>query len=202
MTKKLFFIAAMFFIVTANAQDTKKVFGSPTIVWYGIDFTKLHIVGMDDESPNKVITEYFREWNMITVDMDLAKVFQKNTAAKDPNGIQKLNLTRAPETLKGKDDADISDDVVATSIKEMPVGQKKEGLGVVFIAQSFNKTSNAALVHVVFFDIASRAVLWHKKMTGKPSGGATVKAWTAALKDIFEQIQKKEFSAWKKEANF
>ncbi|MBP7390065.1 MAG: hypothetical protein KA841_06655 [Chitinophagales bacterium] len=202
MKKNFALLFVMALSVALQAQDTKKVFGSPTIIWYGVDLTKAKMIGMGDESPHKMQEEYFKPWNEVTVDMDLAKVFQKNAAYKDPNGINKMNLARETDNLKATEDVDLTAEQIAEQVKLIPVGQKKDGLAVTFIVQSFNKTTNLATVHVAFFDVASRSVLWLKKMTGKASGGSPAKAWAGAIKDIFNQIEKKEFSAWKKEANY
>ena len=200
MKKTLLLLAAIVCAIASNAQDTKLVFGSPTIAWFGLDFTKAKMVGFTD-SPHKIRDEYFSAWNA-SVDMDLSKAFQKKAAYKDPNGINKANLARETETLVSTDDKEMSAENIAENVKQMPTGQKKEGLGVLFIVQSFNKVLDVATVHITFFDIATRKVLWTKKVTGKPSGGSPKSAWTGAIKNIIDKIEKKEFSAWKKEANY
>lgn len=185
-----------------NAQDTHKVFASPTLVYYGIDFTKAKMIGFGDESPHKIRDEYFRAWNSVSIDLDLTKTFQKNAVAKDPNGITKLNSARETETLKSGEDKEMTPEVIAEIVKSVPVGNKKEGLGCVIIAQSFDKTTDAATAYVTFFDIATHSVLLSKKVTAKPGSGSPSKAWTSAVHDIFSQIEKKEFKAWKKEMNY
>jgi hypothetical protein len=202
MKKNALLLLAVVLTLTLNAQDTKKVFGSPTLVWYGIDFTLAKMVGFGDESPTKIKDECFKPWNEVTIDMDLAKVFQKNGIIKDLTGINKQNLARETSDLKSNDEVKLTNEVIADRVKGLVLGQKKEGLGAFMIVESFNKTSGYATVHVVFFDIASRQVLWLKKLSAKSGGGSTLKAWTAALKDIFSQIEKKEYKAWKIEANY
>jgi hypothetical protein len=202
MRKQILLVLALAAFTTLNAQDTKKVFGSPTLVWYGIDFSLAKMVGFGDESPTKMRDEYFKPWNEVTIDMDLAKVFQKNGIIKDPTGVNKNNLARETSDLKATDASELTKDAINARLQGMALGQKKEGLGAVMIAESFNKTSSVATVHIVFFDIATRGILWHKKMEGKAAGGATLKAWQTALKDVFTQIEKKEYKAWKIEANY
>ncbi len=188
--------------LSAISQDSHKVFSSKTIIWYGVDFTQAKVIGLPDESPTKIIGEYFKAWNDVTIDIDLAKVFQKDAAYKDPNGVLNQSKARESSTLRGTEDVDLTAEQIAARVKEIPVGQKKAGLAVVFIVQSINKTADAAVVHVTFFDVATRDVLWSKKMTGKPSGGNAKSAWGGAVKDILNQIEKKEFKAWKKEADY
>ena len=200
MKKNLLLLAAIVGVIASNAQSAQLVFGSPTIAWFGLDFTKAKMVGWTD-SPHKIRDEYFSAWNA-SVDMDLSKTFQKKAAYKDPNGINKANLARETETLVSTDEKEMSAENIAEMVKQMPAGQKKEGLGVVFIVQGFNKILDVATVHVTFFDIASRKVLWTKKVTGKPSGSSPKSAWAAAIRSIITNIEKKDFNAWKKEANY
>ncbi len=202
MKTNLMLLAMIAFTLHSNAQDTKKVFGSPTIVWYGVDFTQAKLIDFGEESPHKIQEECFKPWNDMTIDLDMGKIFQKNAAYKDPNGILKEDLARETSNLKDSKETELTPEMIADRVKSIPQGQKKDGLAVVFIVESFNKTSSAATVHVVFFDIKTREVLWSKKLSGKAGGGNTCKAWTAALKDIFNQIEKKEYKAWKIEANY
>lgn len=202
MKKHFLVLAVIICALGVQAQDAGKVFGSPTVIWYGIDFTKAKVLGFGDESPHKIRDEYFKAWNDVTIDIDLAKVFQKDAAYKDPNGISKMNLARETSDINTGEEVELTPEVIAEMVKQTPAGQKKVGLALVFIAQCFNKTAGTATVHVAFFDVATRKVLWLKKMTGKASGGNSKSAFTAALKDIFSQIEKKEYKAWKKEANY
>ena len=117
-------------------------------------------------------------------------------------GVTQINLARETESMMSKDEVELTPAAIAEEVKSLPAGQQKKGLAVVFIVQSFNKTTDLATVHVVFFDIASREVLWSKKETAKSGGGSTSKSWGAALHTILVNIEKKDFSAWKKEANY
>lgn len=202
MKKNVLLIGLLVLLHALQAQDIKKVFGSLNIGWYGMDFTQARMIGFGDESPTKIKDECFRAWNDVTIDLDMAKVFQKNTAFKDPNGITKMNLARPTENLKADEDLEFTPEQIADMVKKIPLGQKKDGLAVTFLVQSFNKTSQVATVHVVFFDIANRSVLWSRKMTAKAGGGDLKKSWAAAMREIFTQIQKKEYDTWKKEANY
>ena len=203
MKKTLLLLLTVICMGVSNAQDASKVFSSPTLVWYGLDFTMAKMVGMKDESPHKIRDEYFKPWcDAINNETDLAKAFQKKGLIKDLVGVFKSNLARETESLASDDDKDLAASAIADHIKGISMGQKKEGLGAEVIVQSFNKTSQQATVWVVFFDIATHNVLMSKKVTGKASGGNAKTAWTAALKDVFSQIEKKEYATWKKDAHF
>ena len=202
MKKNVLLLAALICMVALHAQDPHKVFSSPTIGWYGFDFRNAKMIGFGDESPHKIKDEYFKAWGDVTIDLDLAKVFKKNSAIKDPGGLLKLNMARETGSLKADEAVEFSREKIDEIAQTIPTGLKKDGLAVSFIVESFNKTTGIATVHVTFIDIATHKVLWTKKLTGKAGGGDLKKSWSTALKDIFTQIEKKEFDNWRKEANY
>lgn len=201
MKKHLLFLMVIVSITVLQAQDASLVWSSQTMSWFGVDFTKVKVLGLED-SPHKIRDEYFKPWNDVTIEMDLTKMFGKNAVYKDPNGITKENLARETENMNTGEEVELTDETITDRVKQMSTGNKKVGLGLVFIAQSLNKATGNGIFHVVFFDIASRKVVWHKKLTGKASGSNPKTAWGGAVKDVFNQIDKKEFKAWKKEANY
>ncbi len=201
MKKNVLLLLAVALTIVLQAQDASLVWSSQTMSWYGVDFTKAKVLGLDD-SPHKIRDEFFKAWNDVTIDIDMTKMFGKNAVYKDPNGITKQNLARETETLNKGEEVELTDEVIAARVKEMGTGSKKVGLGMFFLVESFNKATGNGIFHVLFFDIASRKIVWHKKMTGKASGNNPKTAWAAAVKDVFTQIDKKEFKAWKKEANY
>jgi hypothetical protein len=202
MKKYTLLFSVIICTLVLSAQDPKPVFGAPTVVWYGMDFTKAKMIGLKDESPHTIRDTYFKDWNGITVNMDLGPTFHKTTVAKDIKGVSHNNNNRETDALLADADVDFTKEQIAEQVKALPAGEQRKGLAVVFIVQSFNKTTETATVHVVYFDIASRVVLWSKKVTAKSGSGNTSKAWTTALKTILTNIEKRDYNAWKKEANY
>ncbi|MBP6732873.1 MAG: hypothetical protein KA149_12480 [Chitinophagales bacterium] len=201
MKKNLLLALAVVFALGANAQEVGKIWSHPNMTWFGADFTLAKVIGLED-SPHKIRDEYFKAWNDVTIEMDMAKMFEKKAVYKDNMAITKQNLARETETLNKPAEKELTEETVAARVKEMPTGTKKDGLGLVFIVQSVDKTAAQEVVFVTFFDIATRKVLWVKKMTGKLSGKDPKGLGGTGIKDIFSQIEKKEFKAWRKEANY
>lgn len=201
MKKNVLLLLMAAITIAANAQEVGKVWSHPNMTWFGADFTMAKVLGLED-SPHKIRDEYFKLWNDVTIEMDMAKMFEKKAVYKDNMAITKQNLARETETLNKPAEADLTEDAIVARVKEMPTGTKKDGLGLVFIVQSVDKAAAQAVVYVTFFDIATRKVLWMKKMTGKTSGKDPKTLGGSAIKDIFSQIEKKEFKAWRKEANY
>lgn len=201
MRKAYLFLLAVIFALAVQAQGTAQVFGSPTAVWSGLNFLKAKMVGWKGESPHTIRDSYFKEWNL-SVDADLGKAFQKKNVFRDSNPLIKANGARETENLVADAETDLTPDDIADAVKKIPAGQKKEGLGVTLVVQSFNKTTSMATVWVTFYDIATAKVLLSKKVMGKASGGAPIPAWKAAISQILDKVTKTEFTAWKKEANY
>src|ERR1043165_6042759 len=127
--KKHFLLLLMVVCVAAlNAQDAGLVWSSQVLNWYGVDFTKAKMIGLE-ESPHKIRDEYFKAWNDVTIDIDLAKIFMKNSATKDPNGTLKADLARETETLTGTEDVEFGKETIEGMVKQMSTGSKKAGLG-------------------------------------------------------------------------
>lgn len=201
MKKNLLLLTAVIFALGLSAQEVGKVWSHPNMTWFGADYTLAKVIGLED-SPHKIRDEYFKAWNDVTIEMDMAKMFEKKAVYKDNMAITKQNLARETETLNKPAEKELTEETVAARVKEMPTGTKKDGLGLVFIVQSVDKTAGQEVVYVTFFDIATRKVLWVKKMTGKLSGKDPKNLGGTGIKDIFSKIEKTEFKAWRKEANY
>lgn len=200
MRKIYLFLFAIIFSVAVQAQK-EQVFGSPTAVWSGLNFLKAKLVGWKGESPHTIRDEYFKQWNL-TVDADLGKAFQKKSVFRDSNPLIKTNSARETDNLFADAEDELTPEAIADAVKQIPVGQKKEGLGITLVVQGFNKTTGMATVWVTFYDIATGKVLLTKKEQGKASGGAPIPAWKAAISQILDKVTKTDFAAWKKEANY
>lgn len=76
-------------------------------------------------------------------------------------------------------------------------GEKKEGIGLSFVIENFNKGTQTADVYITFFDIASGKILLCEKMNGKAMGIGMRNYWAGAIKDILKKIDEREYKNWK-----
>ncbi len=77
--------------------------------------------------------------------------------------------------------------------------KEKQGIGIVFIMESFNKPKRIGKMWVTFFDIASKTVLLTEKMSGKASGSGFRNYWARTYYNVMVKIKKTEYLKWKKE---
>ncbi len=190
------------------SQDSKTIFSSKEIVWYGLDFSKSHFIGSFDQgfgylpaSGYDMKTKWIPEWNGIIVrepnNFDFKKAFKKDKIHYDLNPLakinQKIDVAECMTYITNK----ISLSTIDSMVSNYPEGDIKEGIGVSFIVENFDKTLEKATVYITFFDIKTKKVLLCNILTGKPSGISMRNFWLGAIKDIIKQITKKEYNKWK-----
>jgi hypothetical protein len=79
-------------------------------------------------------------------------------------------------------------EIIARVIRDYKIS-KTEGIGLVFIVDSFDKLQEKAFVWVTFFDIASKKVLLTEKVQGKTKRSASmVLHWGEAMLDIMSKV--------------
>ena len=82
-------------------------------------------------------------------------------------------------------------------VKKYKAEVKKDGIGLSFIIENFNKGTQMADIYVTFFDIASKKILICEKVSGKAMGIGMRNYWAGAIKAILKQIDASEYKNWK-----
>jgi hypothetical protein len=201
-------VISMFLGFSKKEFDTKSIFTSYEIVWYGLDFTKAHCIGNFDEGFEKDTrnTDYLQKvWipslnNLIATEQNnfnLKKAFKKQFVYYDLTSINHLNEKLDTQELLNYNETRITQSILKEMIKKYEGSKYKEGIGLAFIVENFNKNSNTGSLYVTFFDIATKKVLMQEYMTGKPAGLGLRNYWAGAVKDILMQIDFFEYYKWK-----
>lgn len=206
-------IAIVYSIALSYAQyTTKDIFQKDEIVWYGLDFSKSKMVGQFDQgagaapvSGYDLKTKYFLGWNMLVLKeqpkYDLKRAFRKNNVFYDLTAVEKSNSTVDPDNLFTYNTYmfDKPDSVVNGIVASYSKGEKKEGIGCVFIVESFSKVSAVAFYYVTLFDIRTNKVLLTKRILAKPRGIGVRNYWAGSILYALEEIGGNEYLQWKKE---
>ena len=212
MKKYLFSIAfttAGFFAVAQNTA--KDVFTKDQIVWYGLDFSKAKMIGAFDQgagaapaSGSEIKTKYVPAWNSLILNesakYDIKKTFRKTEVYNDLSMVEKNNSKIDVDEFLTSNDYkfDNPNSVVEGIVNSYDKGDKTEGIGLVFIVESFNKKATKASIYVTFFDIATKKVLFTEHMTGEPGGFGLRNYWARTIKEILDQIDRGTYKSWKK----
>jgi hypothetical protein len=79
-------------------------------------------------------------------------------------------------------------------------GDRKDGIGLVFVVENFNKGTEMADVYVTYFDIATKKALVCEKISGKAMGIGMRNYWAGAVKAILKMVDTSEYKNWKSKA--
>jgi len=203
--KLLPIIILIFASSTFYAQNTyEDVFTKSRMTWFGLDYSKVKLIqGGGVKVPADIKLRYAQSWNGLFIEesskYDLSRHYSKVLVAKDLKAVTNANKTINVDELVTYDEGyAVSKEEVAEMVKQYD-SKAAEGIGLVYIVESFSKKNSRAVVHVTFFDIRTRNILFHKKMEGKPGGAGVRNYWAKAIYDVLEQ-SKKKWRRWRKNA--
>lgn len=199
------FSIAVFFIASIQAQSTKDVFDrNSKIVFLGLDFTKVKIIGEPLSKTNDIVDKQFTLINQKFVNerkkFDLNKVFNKPNLSTAIGMVNKRNEAIDPDQLLSED----SDDYQRLDKKDIENLVKnfdydgKSGTGLLFVVEGYNKTQKEISVYVTYINMDTKTVILTERVTGALTAGFTyANYWLSGFKSLMDNIEKKEFKAWK-----
>lgn len=210
LLKASLLMACMAFSLTLISQNTlKDLFQAREIVWYGLNFSEARMVGAFDQAfgagdagAAEIKTRWMPAWNALIVaepqNYKLKEAFDKEAVFYDIAPSEKANQAVKTGELMSMNAFSFADPQksVRNALARMTGGEKKNGIGLTFVVESFNKTAEEATVYAVVFDIKTRAVLVSEKISGKPAGIGLRNFWAGAMKQVIKQVQKTYYPKW------
>lgn len=210
--KTLLVVISLIFGITeqGHAQlSANSIFTNNELVWYGLDFTGAKFIGKFDEgfdskptSATELISWYIPAWNRLVLEeprnFDLKSTFRKTSIYYDIQPVESLNSKMKPEGLLTYNSHMLLKDKLAGMISAYPEGSRKEGLGLVLIVESFDKSYRKGNYWVVFFDIKTRTILFSDYCSASPTGLGLRNYWSGSLKHVLAEIRFFRYDMWKK----
>ena len=192
----------------AKAQDAKSALSATEIVWFGLDFTKAKFVGGFDQvggagvaTGSDMKTKWIPGWNALILNepqhFDFKKSFRKDNIVYDLKSMNELNSKIDVDACMVYNEGKIDRTEIDGMVKKYKAEVKKDGIGLSFIIENFNKGTQMADIYVTFFDIASKKILICEKVSGKAMGIGMRNYWAGAIKAILKQIDASEYKNWK-----
>ncbi len=208
--KKIFTLLLAVVALSAAAQKqytAKDYFEVKTMVWYGIDYSKARFIGSFNQfkdagsiSGKDMVDKYFPGWNDVVIKegekYNLAKFFNKSSVTNDLTSVTKINAATNPDGIMQNGDYTLDASQIPAMVAKYD-GQLSEGLGAVFITESYNHDKEQGSYYVVIFDIASKKVLITEKYTEKSGGFGIRNYWISTAHKAFEEIAD-DYGKWKK----
>ncbi len=192
----------------AKAQDAKSALSATEIVWFGLDFTKAKFVGGFDQAAgvapatgSDMKTKWIPGWNTLIANepqhFDFRKSFRKDNVIYDMKSVNELNSKIDVDACMVYNEGKIERTEIDGMVKKYKADVKKDGIGLSFIIENFNKGTQMADFYVTFFDIATKKVLICEKISAKAMGIGIRNYWAGAIKAALKQIDATEYKNWK-----
>jgi hypothetical protein len=193
-------------LATLPAAETTATPKSPppktdTVVWAGLDYSMVRMIGPGEFSnPETIFPGMLDAWNNLFLQeriMFVEKQLKKNVVI-DIGGVTKANKAVTSKQIvdsAGPDDTIEKSHITAPDIAKAVKSYKmenKSGLGVVFIVDRLIKQEKKGqgAVYVVYFDIASREVLFSQRKVSNATGFGFRNYWFRVIKDAEGTLSK------------
>ena|ERR1700752_290386 len=182
------------------AQINKSAIFGNDLVWYGIDYSKAKFI--EDIQPGQLKSTMFA-WNVVVVNeankYDVAKFFRKQNVFNDLAPVMKHNkdIDETQMISMNQYKFDNADETVASVISSYTGGEKTEGLGLVFIAESYNKPKAQATYYLTFFDIKTKQIIYTEKFTEIPAGFGLRNYWASTIFKVMKDVEQYKYASWK-----
>ena len=163
-----------------------------TLVYYGVDFSRVRINDAPKISKNEVYSKTYPPAWIQYVEKELSpELYVRNVLGYKnflyrQGDIFEKSVAVNPRLITGSDNA-IPADTLKAMVEKYKV-HAKSGLGLVLIPETFSKPQETAYTWVVFFDIKSRMILYKAKTFGKCSHMGYTAHWTSGVVEGFRQF--------------
>ncbi|AHM59747.1 hypothetical protein D770_07420 [Flammeovirgaceae bacterium 311] len=203
MKKQFILLALIVFSAFAFNNPDQRVFTASEIVWCGVDFSEAKCIGAEGfNEPDQVKDRYFDAWNQLVLDegdkFNIQKFYSKSKQTNDLSVVNARNQMPEVGDLVINEPYAFKEGQLEKIISSYNLEMAKEGVGVVYVVEALNKTEQEAVIDVVFFDIASKDILWTKQYKESPKGFGFRNYWAGAIYKTMKASEKDFASAQKK----
>ncbi len=203
----LFF--ALILIPSVFSQELKDLFSKSEtqVTWLGIDFSHVKLIGdfnqfgeWGDNGSIDIKEKYFPSWNDFVYAeperYNIAQMIRKENVKFQTDEIYRINDESSIEDMEAKTDPDYSSDDILKFTKNYSF-KTKEGLGILFIAESLNKFKDYGKFHFVVLRMSDGEVLFQEELTGKSGGFGLKNYWAKTIYNVIQEITDKKYALWK-----
>jgi hypothetical protein len=211
--KNIFFI--LLFLPQAflsKAQDARDLFSPDVpVTWLGIDYSHCKLIGNFAEfadagrkSTWQIRDSYFPKWNAIIMNepdkYDVRGMLRRGDMGFDLEMISAINAQTPLAEMEVLSPVIYSEEDIRSFVNQYTF-KDKNGIGIVFIAESMNKILPEAWYHFVAIDKGTGKVIMHERMRGQPSGVGLRNYWANSIHYVIRNIQEYYYWEWKKRSS-
>jgi hypothetical protein len=212
-------LLAIFCGLIKAGENKNPLMASSTVVWAGLDYSMMHIVGNTNEIrvPELIFQDMPQKWNELFLDERIEgvasslhkRVFIDIQAVTERNKMLMTNQDIfEPDSEDAINKSTISAKDISNTVQSLKMNHAN-GLGLMFIIDRFvyhvrrdqragnasagpiNENIYTAAVYVVFFDIATRQLISVKRETSTVGTGGSYRFfWFGPIKNIDSDLVK------------
>jgi len=196
--KKIFLV--LFFSASAifgsYAQSSADISNSTKWTWFGIDYTHCYFIMSYDFPSVSDLESKISAWNnLVLVEREkyLVKPFKGKTLDFSVDMVKGLNEGMDVKSRISNDGmlaSHLESSEIQDIVNKYKIPEDLSGVGLIFIAESYNKPDEKGAYYVTFFDIASKKVLSTERMLGKASGFGLRNYWANSYYVILKELGK------------
>jgi hypothetical protein len=204
MARIILFLLSVFTSQLVMAQSAKDIFNEKTpITWLGLDFTGAKFVGDREKiGTEDDLHKLMTAWNNLMINegekFDIGKALHRLplNQAVDIAIVhnEKLNLQG---TITNAETSHLTKEDVSRIVSSYNFASQN-GMGVLFVVDSFSKLQEEGIVWVTFIDMDTKEVIFTNRLTAKPVGFGIRNYWAGAIYGMLKQIRLNYYDKWKK----
>ena len=211
MKKKIITILLLVVALIGKSQTAKDLFNPSNvkISWLGIDFSHVKLIGdfsqfngAGEKSNIQIRDKYFASWNKLIINepdkYDIKGMLRKDTIYYDIDMIMKINSATPIDEMDSYNTPKYTRKDIEDFISKYDT-EGKNGIGILFLAESLNKSLKEAYFHFVAIDMKTKKILIYDRLREKPKGFGLRNYWAGSIYHFIKEIKKERYDIWMEE---
>lgn len=209
--KKLFLsLIVVMACSTAHAQTAKDLFENTDIKvsWLGIDYAHVKLIGKFDQfgdwgeqSLSELKNDYFPAWNKLVVNerdkYAVGPMLKLNSIYYDIEMMMDHNSSAKLKELEAYNEPNYTLKDIQKFVNEYNT-KGKEGIGILFVAEAYNKSAEQGIHHFVAINMKTKKILVHERIVTEPGGFGLRNYWAGSIHSAIEKIDRHLYKKWEK----
>jgi len=197
--KRILILLSLFSLVAAGSARAQDEATPDTLVWCGLDYSKVKMIGTADFlQPQQIFPGTIISWNGLFMTEMLPQLEKMAGAVRtDLKAVEAANQKASASQIEREDGSaeekvkpsHITDADIAKMVKDYDL-KNKQGLGLVFIMDRLVKAQDTGCLYVVYFDVASRKVVHSERVIAKAGGIGFRNFWFNPVKVAVKGLPK------------
>lgn len=198
-------VMAAFTLTMACAQDAGDIFtqSKTKIVWLGVDFTQVQLIGSLGTVDDDELVPLFDEINELIIDerdkFNFREALRRRDIPYDLGSVSELNSRIDPNSIivpASSYDRFMDPEQIAGLVKLYDT-YGEDGIGLVFFMEYLDKNSETGAMWMAFFRLSDQRLLLAERMKGEAGGMGFRNHWANCVYEVIKQLTDKKFEEMK-----